>query len=124
MTLRRRTSLLVIAMIAVTITACSGGGGGGGGGSTSAPVPTPAPPPTTPEPATRFTLSGTVTASASQAVDSDNNDPAGTAISNDSPATAQAIPNPITLGGYINQPGSGAEGRSRLSGDIDDFFRV
>jgi serine protease len=124
MTLRRRTSLLVIAMIAVTITACSGGGGGGGGGSASAPVPTPAPPPTTPEPATRFTLSGTVTASASQAVDSDNNDPAGTAISNDSPATAQAIPNPITLGGYINQPGSGAEGRSRLSGDIDDFFRV
>ena len=124
MSLRRHTSLLVIAMITVTVSACSGGGGGGGG-STNAPTPTPAPSPAPPEPEpTRFVLSGTVTASASQAVDSDNNDPAGTAISNNSTSTAQAIPNPITLGGYINQPGSGAEGRSQLSGDIDDFFRV
>ncbi len=43
-------------------------------------------------------------------------------MSNDTPDQAQRIPNPITLGGYINQPGSGAEGRSQVSGDIDDYF--
>jgi serine protease len=71
-----------------------------------------------------FTLTGTVTASASQAADSDNNDPARVAVGNDTAASAQPIPNPITLGGYVNQPGTGAEGRSQAGGDIDDFFRV
>ena len=40
------------------------------------------------------------------------------------PSTAQAIGNPLTLGGYANQPGSGAPGRSLDGGDTDDFFRV
>ncbi len=57
-------------------------------------------------------------------MDGDTNDPSRGAISNDTVSSAQPIPNPITLGGYINQPGSGATGRSQVDGDIDDFFRV
>jgi serine protease len=65
-----------------------------------------------------------VLASSSQAVDGDTNDPGRPARPNDTLDTAQAIPNPITLGGYVNQPGTGAEGRSRDGGDIDDYYRV
>ncbi|MEM8660280.1 MAG: S8 family peptidase [Pseudomonadota bacterium] len=108
------------------VVACGGGGGGGGdtGGPVAAPTPTP---PTEPPPAPTpdvFQISGIVTASGSQAVDSDTNDPAGVAVSNDSISSAQFISNPVTLGGYVNQPGSGAAGRSRFSGDTDDYFRV
>ncbi len=71
-----------------------------------------------------FTLSGTVTASANQAVDSDTNDPTAAAVPNDTVGTAQPIPNPITLGGYVNTPGSGAEGRFQVSGDRNDYYRV
>lgn len=71
-----------------------------------------------------FSISGTVKASSSQAADGDTNDPARPAFPNDTAATAQVIPNPITLGGYVNEPGTGAPGRSQLSGDTEDFFRV
>ncbi len=71
-----------------------------------------------------FSISGTLTASPSQAVDWDNNDPASGGRSNDTPDQAQPVPNPITLGGYVNQPETGAEGRSYSSGDVDDYFRV
>jgi serine protease len=57
-------------------------------------------------------------------VDGDTNDPTTEAVSNDTISSAQPIPNPITLGGYINRPGTGAPGRSQVAGDIDDFFRV
>ncbi len=86
--------------------------------------PAPLLPRSTEPPAKTFTLSGTITTSASQSVDSDTNDPTRPAVSNDTPANPQTIPNPITLGGYINQPGTGAEGRSQVSGDIDDYFLV
>ena len=72
--------------------------------------------------AARFSISGTVLAAAFQDVDGDTNDPANTATDNNSPDTAQRIGNPVTLGGYVNQPGSGAEGQSTASGDEDDFF--
>lgn len=122
--LRLIPGLLLISLLS----AC----GGGGGGSSDAPTgPTdpvlPTPPPTTPVPPTpteTFTLSGTITASVSQAVDSDTNDPTRVAIPNDDQATAQLIPNPITLGGYVNRPDSGAEGRSFTEGDSNDYFQV
>ena len=115
------------ALLMILVSACGGGGGGGSGSNTAAPsdpppTPAPTPPVTAPEPV--YSLTGSISASSSQAADSDNNDPGRTAISNDTFSTAQAIPNPITLGGYINQPGSGAAGRSQISGDIDDYFRV
>ncbi len=103
--------------IAALLSACGGGGGGGGGGAPDIPDPP------TPTPET-FTLSGTITASTSQAVDGDTNDPEAPAVPNDTVQTAQPIANPITLGGYVNQPGTGAPGRSFETGDIDDYYRV
>ncbi len=114
--LLKLTALLAITLLA---SAC----GGGGGGSSSTPEPPPTLPPVAPEPEL-FRLAGTVTASSSQAVDDDTNDPAGPVRANDTVETAQSIPNPITLGGYVNQPGTGAPGRSQVDGDIDDYFRV
>ena len=109
------------AAIVLLLAACSGGGGGGNS-SSSTPAPEPAP---VPEPAPQLLrIAGTISASDSQAVDGDTNDTAREAISNDTPGSAQSIPNPITLGGYINQPGTGAPGRSRAAGDIDDFYRM
>lgn len=59
------------------------------------------------------------------AIDSDEgNDANAIFISNDSAATAQVLPNPVTLTGYVNQPGSGPEGQSRAVGDLVDVYRV
>ena len=115
--------LLAAAAISLLATACGGGGGGGGSGGDDESAPGPPPPPVTPPPDS-FLISGTITASSSQAVDGDTNDPGTIARPNDTVATAQPIPNPITLGGYVNQPGTGAPGRSQVSGDTDDYFRV
>ena len=71
-----------------------------------------------------YSLSGSVLASSNQALDGDTNDSANRYIPNDSIATAQPLANPVTLGGYINQPGTGAEGRSQVAGDIDDYYRL
>ena len=119
---KHQRTLLTATVTALLTTAC-GGGGGGNSGST-APVPPPEPPPA-PAPLT-FSLSGTITASPSQAVDWDTNDPnpVGTRRSNDTVGTAQPIPNPITLGGYVNEAETGAEGASYTSGDENDYFRV
>ena len=115
----------LIASLAISLlaTACGGGGGGGGGAATNTPAPEPLPPLAPPAPAL-FTIAGTIAASSNQAVDSDTNDPARISISNDTAATAQSIPSPITLGGYINLPGTGAAGRSQQDGDSEDFYRV
>ena len=73
---------------------------------------------------TTYSLSGSVLASSNQAVDGDTNDPSNRYVPNDTIATAQPLANPVTLGGYVNQPGTGAEGRSQIPGDIDDYYRV
>lgn len=116
-------TLLTTAAITLLATAC--GGGGGGTSENSAPVVPPEQPvPPPPPPARLFSISGSVSASPSQAADWDNNDPANSGRSNDTLAEAQPLANPITLGGYVNQPESGSEGRSFASGDVDDYFRV
>lgn len=107
--------LLTGLICSLLATAC-GGGGGGGDDSGSRDD--------TGNQTLLFSLSGTLTTSSSQTVDSDTNDPNRLPVNNNTPANAQAIPNPVTLGGYINQPGTGADGESQQSGDIDDFFRV
>jgi serine protease len=126
-------------LLALSLWGCGGGGGSGGtsSGTSDAPppeVPQPAPeplPPETPAPEPEppvitpvFSVSGTARASSSQTTDSDNNDPAHPTVPNDTASTAQAIGNPTTLGGYVNEAGSGSPGRSLESGDSDDFFRV
>lgn len=120
---------LLASLVLVSLLSACGGGGGGGSDAPSEPsqptLPTPPPTPPTPPPTPEtFSLSGTITASTSQAVDSDTNDPTRLAIPNDDEATAQLIPNPITLGGYVNRPGAGSEGRSQTDGDINDYFQV
>ncbi len=75
------------------------------------------------EPAS-FTLSGRITAGDSLSRDSDVNNTSASYASNDSFLEAQPISNPVTVGGYINQPQTGSGGRSLISGDLDDVFQV
>jgi len=91
------------------------GGGGGNNDGESAPEPEPIP---------KVTLSGSIEAAAGNAVDSDVNDINAQSHSNNDPASAQPIPNPVTLGGYVNRPGAGPSGASKAIGDIRDWYRV
>ena len=113
----------VMLFMALALSGCGGGGGGGNDGGSS-PSPDPVTPPVTPPPEPTYSLSGTISAADSQVVDSDTNDPTREAIGNDTFLTAQPIPNPVTIGGYVNRPGTGEPGRSQISGDIDDYFAV
>lgn len=72
----------------------------------------------------QVSLSGRIEPSASQSLDGDTNDPFNPFLSNDDPTQPQSIANPTTLGGYINEPGAGAEGRSQVAGDTEDYFLV
>ena len=108
--------LLVIFYITVAVTGC-GGGGGGGDSSAATPPPLPAPP-------ASFTITGGVIAAAGSVADGDVNDPNAEYTPNDTIPTAQIIPNPASVGGYVNQPGSGDPGRSRIPGDASDLYRV
>ncbi|MHA7815971.1 MAG: S8 family peptidase [Pseudohaliea sp.] len=76
------------------------------------------------EEAPRVSLGGRVVPSVNQVLDSDTNDPANLYRANDSRADAQPVGNPVTIGGYVNLAGTGAEGRSRVGGDPEDFFAV
>jgi len=44
--------------------------------------------------------------------------------SNETFESPQILPNPISVGGYVNRPRSGAYGRSYSSGNPDDFYQV
>ncbi|MEE9255492.1 MAG: PKD domain-containing protein, partial [Pseudomonadales bacterium] len=74
--------------------------------------------------ANTFQLSGTMSPLTSSAVDGDVNDPFSPFLANDAMASAQAIPNPVTLGGYVNIPGTGPTGRSKVAGDPADFYMI
>ncbi|EAQ96509.1 S8 family peptidase [Congregibacter litoralis] len=74
--------------------------------------------------AEQVSISGRILPSASQSLDGDTNDPFNPLLSNDDPAQPQRITNPTTLGGYVNEPGAGAEGRSLIAGDREDYFLV
>lgn len=105
-----------VALLAMSVFVASCGGGGGGGDSPPAPVP--------PPPAAAFSVSGEVRVAENTLVDSDVNDVNAAYASNDTFATAQVLPNPASLGGYVNQPGQGPNGRSRTAGDASDVFRI
>ncbi|MDX1697975.1 MAG: S8 family serine peptidase, partial [Thiohalobacterales bacterium] len=100
-------TIMQTALLLLSLTGCGGGGGGGGGGAGG-----------------NFTLSGTISAASGSAVDSDVNDPAAPYADNSTLLTAQDIPNPVTVGGYVNQAGNGAAGRSQGIGDSSDVYRV
>jgi serine protease len=69
-------------------------------------------------------ISGTLSPPPGQAIDGDTNDPGNRLLSNDDPASPQLLGNPVTLGGYVNEAGAGAEGRSQVAGDPEDYFAV
>lgn len=71
-----------------------------------------------------FTLSGRVQILPSSAVDSDVNDPDAPLVRNNSFAEAQVLPNPVSLGGYLNVAGAGKAGALRDGGDVTDKFRI
>lgn len=73
---------------------------------------------------TTFSLSGTIQSSDTTTIDSDVNDPFAPFASNDTPDISQIIPNPVILGGYVNAPGTGPDGRSQDIGDPRDLFQV
>ncbi|MGI9305327.1 MAG: S8 family serine peptidase, partial [Gammaproteobacteria bacterium] len=102
---------VIYALIAsLSLYGCGGGGGGNGSSGSSSG-------------GTTFTLSGTITAQQGAAIDSDVNDVAGpTPTPNNTFDTAQAIPNTVTLGGYVNVAGAGPNGNSFASGDPSDVF--
>jgi serine protease len=56
--------------------------------------------------------------------DSDTNDPSLPAVHNNTLATAQNLPNPVTVGGYVAQPLAGPTGQLFTQGDVDDLFQV
>jgi serine protease len=70
-------------------------------------------------------LSGSVNILSSSAVDADVNDRLTTPTANNDFATAQPIPNPVRLGGFVNLPGTGpSTGNLFSSGDTADFYAV
>ncbi len=93
-----------LVLLLMTLAACGGGGGG--------------------TPST-FTISGTITPSSGSRVDGDVNDLAYSYTANDTLNTAQAIPNPVTLGGFVSLSGTGKVGdRFANQGDNRDYFRI
>ncbi len=109
-------TILILGMLGmiVTVLGCGGGGGSGddGGGM---PDDTDA---------TTVYLTGVISTPEGITIDSDVNDPNEIYVSNDTIATAQVVSNPVSIGGYVNVPESGAAGRSTTIGDRDDFFSI
>ena len=57
-------------------------------------------------------------------IDGDSNNPSSPVFPNNSIATAQIIPNPVTLGGHVNEPETGDPGLTRTNGDLDDYYQI
>ena len=76
----------------------------------------------------RYSVSGTIYATDNSAIDSDVNDPYAEYASNDDMGSAQHLPNPVVLGGYVNTDGYGEPGRfydpldPGIRGDTNDFY--
>ena len=70
-------------------------------------------------------LTGSTQILTTSAVDSDVNDSLTQPSANNDFLTAQPIPNPVRLGGYVNLPGTGEPSGNLFSGgDSADFFAV
>ncbi|PVV06787.1 MAG: hypothetical protein B6D77_15120 [gamma proteobacterium symbiont of Ctena orbiculata] len=96
-------SLVVASMIA----ACGGGGGGDNADTQS-----------------RVNVSGNLVVPSFVVTDSDVNDVESVSVPNHPATAAQVVPNPVNIGGYVNQPREGFAGLSFNSGDTDDYFLI
>ncbi|MEJ2403096.1 MAG: S8 family serine peptidase [Candidatus Thiodiazotropha sp.] len=92
--------------VTAIIAACGTGGGGDGEEETTG----------------SGSISGRLIIPAGVVTDSDVNDSATSPVSNNSGNEAQSVPNPVSIGGYVNQPNMGDSGNSYASGDTDDYF--
>ena len=70
-----------------------------------------------------YNVSGTVTSAIGAAVDSDSNDAEAVYESNDTPATAQPLLNPVLLGGFVSRTGVGS-GKFATRGDNTDVYQA
>ncbi|MEQ8859428.1 MAG: S8 family serine peptidase [Pseudomonadales bacterium] len=71
------------------------------------------------------TVSGVIRVGAGSAIDSDVNDRFTAPAANNSFGEAQPVLNPLRLGGFVNQPGTGSDSGNFFSaGDPDDYFAV
>ncbi len=77
-----------------------------------------------PGPPGTFTLCGTIAIAPFTDVDGDINDELIEPVANNAIESAQVISNPVTVGGYVNAPGTGPFGRSYELGDVSDFYSV
>jgi serine protease len=92
--------------VLLSLSACGGSGGGGGGRDTT-------------------DITGMISAPQSADADGDVNQISSAPVSNQTFAAAQSIPNPSTIGGYVNQPFAGPTlGHSSDSGDERDIYRI
>jgi serine protease len=94
----------------------------------TAPVPAPVPVPV-PVNQALASISGNIRVLSSSAIDSDVNDIGSQPTANNDFASAQTLPNPATLGGFINEPMTGVgdvpeRGNLYSTGDPGDFYAV
>lgn len=73
-------------------------------------------------PDTGLTVSGRILVANNVTRDNDVNDVNASLALNNTLNTAQSIPNPTILGGYVNRPLGGPPGRSQREGDVNDFY--
>ena len=70
------------------------------------------------------TLSGKIAVPEGVVIDGSVNDLKDKYVGNETFGTAQVLPNPISVGGYVNKPRTGTPGRSYSSGNPEDFYQV
>jgi serine protease len=104
---------LSLTLVVASIIAACGGGGGGGGGNVGDDINEQG-----------VTISGDLIIPSFVVTDSDVNDIETTPIPNHPLTAAQTVPNPVNIGGYVNQPSEGFSGNSFISGDTDDYFLI
>ncbi len=97
------------ALTTLLLLGCGGGGGSGGTSGTSN---------------NGARLTGAITIPSFSVIDSDINNSQTNPVNNSSIATAQAISNPASLGGYVNSPSKGSSGNSFINGDVNDYFKI
>ncbi|HWJ06723.1 MAG TPA: S8 family peptidase [Steroidobacteraceae bacterium] len=112
----------VLSTASLLVLCACGGGGGSGGADTGGGGEPPPPPPPPPPPATTGAIEGRLLVASISQSDADVNDPSAPYAPNDTREQAQALPVPVALGGYVNEPGRGPAGRSFEAGDVHDVF--
>lgn len=69
-------------------------------------------------------ISGTISIAPASQLDSDINDSATTPLANGEFVSAQLMPSPSIVGGYVNIANEGSDGNSFADGDVYDTYRV